>query len=342
MFSPEPLTPDRLEICLPLLKAYPFKPYAHYLGREEVASERLFVAQIEALLNGGAFGLWLPGPNGVRGAAIWSHLAWDSQQLGFKVGRLDYLIASGDYKEQYISKEALLKAVLANCANQDVRYLTARVNASDLSSIHLLERSGFIIVDGILTFAFMFLHGGEANPGEGKHVKSQPSGISRDIETNCEIRLSRPEDIEQIKAIAHSSYMHDRFHSDPLIPKEAADNLHAVWLENSCLGKAADAVIVAAKGDRVLGYVTCKIDRLTALYLGFTVGAIVLVATASDARRQGVAKRMTYGALNWFYDQGVSVVEIGTQLSNIAASRVYESCGFRLVNSSLTLRKWFG
>jgi ribosomal protein S18 acetylase RimI-like enzyme len=49
---------------------------------------------------------------------------------------------------------------------------------------------------------------------------------------------------------------------------------------------------------------------------------------------------ITRGALDWFRDQGVDIVEVGTQLSNIPASRLYESCGFRLVASSLSLRKW--
>jgi ribosomal protein S18 acetylase RimI-like enzyme len=53
-----------------------------------------------------------------------------------------------------------------------------------------------------------------------------------------------------------------------------------------------------------------------------------------------VAKALTYSALDWFRDQGVDIVEVGTQLRNIAASRLYESCGFRLVASSLSLRRW--
>jgi len=325
MQKPEPLNPEAFATCVPLLRAYPFKPYVHYSLRVgEEALQQFFLDRVEVSIRTSAnSALWIPGPEGAQGLAVWTRVEWDSQQLGFGAGRLDYLIASGDYQNQYATKEALLKAVLEACADQGIQHLTARVHASDLSSIHLLEQYGFITVDGILTFSLDIMDA---------HWPSPPAGL--------EIRLSRPEDIEQIKAIARSSYVYDRFHSDPCIPKAVADELHAVWVENSCLGKAADAVVVAAKNGRILGYVTCKIDRQTTQYLGLTIGTIVLVATVADARGRGVAKALTYGALNWFRDQGVDVVEVGTQLRNIPASRLYESCGFRLVASSLSLRRW--
>lgn len=325
MQNPEPLNPETFATCVPLLEAYPFKPYAHYGHRVgEKALQQLFLARVEASIKSNAHSaLRIPRPDGAQGLAGWTRLAWDSQQLGVGAGRLDYLIASGDYKDQYRAKEALLTGVLEACADQEIRHLTARLHASDLSGIHLLERRGFITVDGILTFSLNL---------QDAHWPSPPADL--------EIRLSRPEDIEQIKAIARSSYVYDRFHSDPHIPKAVADELHAVWLENSCLGMAADAVVVATENGRILGYVTCKIDRHTTQYLGLTIGTIVLVATAADARGQGVAKAVTYGALDWFRDQGVDIVEVGTQLRNIPASRLYEACGFRLVASSLSLRKW--
>ena len=325
MLNPEPLTPESFAACVPLLEGYPFKPYSHYIHRvRESALQQFFLARVKASIKGSVHSaFWIPGLNDASGLVTWTPLAWDSQQLGVGAGRLDYLIASGNYEDQYAIKEALLTAVLEACADQGIRYLTARFHASDLSSIHLLERHGFVAVDGILTFSLDIRDTRWPSPTE-----------------DLGIRLSQPEDIEQIKAIARSSYVYSRFHSDPRIPKAVADELHAVWLENSCLGKAADVVVVAAENGRILGFVTCKIVRQTTQHLGFTIGTIVLVATAADARGRGVAKATTYGALDWFREQGGDIVEVGTQLRNIPASRLYEACGFRLVTSSLSLRKW--
>lgn len=325
MTHPKLLTTEKFTNCVPLLKTYPFKPYGHYSHKiGEQTLEKLFLSRIEeSIKRKSSVSLYTILPSGDQGLIIFNRLAWDSQQLGFGVGQIEYLIASGDYEIQYAVKEALLTALLEACLQQDLHYFIARVNTSDLSSIHILERHGFITVDGILTFSLDLRN--ERWP----------------LNSSCyEIRLFQPQDIEQIKDIARSSYMYDRFHSDSLIPKAVADELHAVWLENSCLGKAADAVVVAVDKGRILGFATCKIDRQTTQHLGLTIGTIVLVATAADVRRQGIAKAVTYGALEWFRSQGVDIVEVGTQLRNIPASRLYESCGFQLIASSLSLRKW--
>ncbi len=338
MPHPEPLTPEAFADCLPLLEAYPFKPYAHYARQVgEAALRKLFLSRVKSTLTGDTHSaFWIRGPNSALGLVACTRLAWDSQQLGVD------LIASGGYKDQYRAKGALLMTVLEACADQGIRHLSARVNASDLSSIHLLEQHGFITVDGILTFSLELSPPRREDTKQTNKKAKNPLCLSAFVvpDKEFEVRISQPEDIEQIKAIARSSYVYDRFHFDPRIPKAVADELHAVWLENSCLGKAADAVFVATENCRILGFVTCKIDHQTTEYLGLTIGTIILVATATEARGQGVAKAITYRALDWFRDQGVEIVEVGTQLRNISASRLYEACGFRLVTSSLSLRKW--
>lgn len=324
MVTPEPLAVERFDACVPLLKAYPFKSYGHYARQAgDAAIEQLFLRQVRSSIEADGYSaLWVPGPNGALALTVWTQLAWDSEQLGYGAGRLNHLIALGDYQEQWELKEALLKAVLGDCTRQGIRHLSARINASDLTTIHLLEQYGFITVDGILTFSLDI---------RDAHFPTEFEGLK--------VRLSRPEDIEQIKDIARSSYDYDRFHSDPSIPKEVADNIYAVWMENACLGKAADAIIVAERDDRVLSYVACKVDHQAMGYLRRGIGIIVLVATAARTRGQGLARAATYGALNWFSEQEVKMVEVGTQLTNIPASRLYEACGFKLVASSLSLRK---
>lgn len=326
MLRPEPATPESLATCQSLLKGYPFKPYQHHAGAvDQSALQQLFTSRVAAhLVSESHNAFWVFGSGTAKGLAGWTHLAWDSEQLGVRAGRLDYLLALGDYDRQYHIKEALIERVLKDCVGHGIKHLAARVHASDLSSIHLLERRGFVTLDGILTFSM----------DVRRESRFSPAGAS------LSIRTVQREHVEQVKAIARASYVHDRFHSDPRIEKATADELYAVWLENSCLRDAADAVVVAVREGRVLAYVTCKVDPETTKQLGLTIGTIVLVATARDVRGKGVAKAATFGALDWFREQGVHIVEVGTQLRNIPASRLYESCGFRLVTTSLSLRKW--
>jgi GNAT superfamily N-acetyltransferase len=251
-----------------------------------------------------------------------SLLPWDTEHIGLNAARLDYLVATGNYDEQCVAKRALLSTVVHHCERQGIQHLSIRLDASDLSGLHVLESAGFITVDGILTFALEL-----------------PPLASYEPDGGLRVRLAGPADCEEVAAVASDAYVHDRFHADPEIARERSDALHAVWIRNSCLGTAADAVVVAEDGEGLLGFVTCRLQHDTESHLGSLVGTIVLVATAGRARRKGVAKATTRAALDWFYDQGVKVVEVGTQLRNIPAARLYQSLGFRLVGSGISLRK---
>jgi len=307
-----------------LLENRPQQPYAFYRGLlSEEALRRFSLRRAFELLERPEASSILRRRNGtVEGLACWSSLAWDTSQMGMAAGRLDLLLHRGQYAEARAGKAALLEELLEACRRQGVRHVTARVDAGDLSSLHALGAAGLEIIDGIQTFSLRLAQAPWAGPDNG-----------------LEVRAYRPSDLEQVLSIARTAYVHDRFHADPALTSETADALNEDWVRNCCLGTAADGVIVAAEGDRVLGYVTCKVDRRSAEELAMCFGSVVLVATAAPARGRGVARQATLGALEWFRSQGVDVVEVGTQLSNIPAARLYEGCGFRLAAVTLTLRK---
>jgi len=260
------------------------------------------------------------------GLVILNDLPWDSEQLGSPVARLDYFLAKGTYWEQFAVKMKLMEMVQEYRVEKDLRFLNARVSASDLSSLHVLEQNGFITVDGILTFV----------------IGLSDSIIMRsEFPHNINIRLATPADQDNAAELGRSTFIYDRFHSDPFIASDLADNLHAVWLANSISGTAADAVILAEDDGALLGFVTCKIQPRSKNTLGKLLGTIVLVGTAKEARGRGIARQMTSFALAWFEQQGVDIVEVGTQLRNIPAARLYQNCGFRLVNSSISLSKFY-
>jgi GNAT superfamily N-acetyltransferase len=253
----------------------------------------------------------------VSAIAAGSILDWDSRLFGFTAARLDRFTATGLRTAERL--QTVLSAFLDKCRERGVRHLIARVGAEELDAIHTLERNDFELLDGVQTFSL--------------RLESRPSDPS---DGDFTIRLSQPGDEEQVAAIARTAYVYDRFHADSMLSAEQADRVHEEWMRNSCRGLAADAVFVAASGDRVIGYVTCKIDRDT------QAGVIVLVATLKEFRGRGVARQTTQRALQWFWDHDVRMVEVGTQLRNVEAGRVYENAGFRLTNVSLTFRKDLG
>lgn len=247
------------------------------------------------------------------GRAIWRVLEWDSEQFGFPAARVDQLEAPGSYEEARETKSKLLEKVLEECRGEGIRHLIARVDAADLTATHALEEAGFELIDAIQTFSVEL-------SGRFQQI---PGGT----------RLLTPDDVPPVLEIGRTAFVHDRFHADSALGPGVADRVNEVWTRNCCLGTAADGVVIAEDGGRVASFVTCRLD------VGSRRGTIILVATADWARGRGAARRATVRSLHWFGTQGMATVEVGTQLRNIPAARLYESLGFRLAGASLTLRK---
>jgi RimJ/RimL family protein N-acetyltransferase len=247
------------------------------------------------------------------GVSTWRKLEWDSEQFGMPAARVELLEASGSYAEARGKKRELLASVLEQCRKAGIRHLSARVDTGDFSTIHALEEGGFELIDGIQTFLL---------PLDGNRA-SAPVGT----------RMFEPRDLPQVLEIGRTAFIFDRFHADHVLSPSVADQVNESWTRNCCLGIAADAVVVAEEGERIASYVTCGTNREARR------GIIILVATAEWARGRGAARRASSAALDWFASEGMESVEVGTQLRNIPAARLYESLGFRLTRTSFTFRK---
>jgi dTDP-4-amino-4,6-dideoxy-D-galactose acyltransferase len=260
------------------------------------------------------------GDAGDSGVACWRILDWDSQQFGMKAARIEHLEARGDYASALKAKLSMLDQMLGECRNASICHLSARVESGDLSAVHALEARGFQLLDGIQTFSLL--------------LSGEPAASN----TPFEIRLASAADLPDVLRIARTAYVFDRFHGDSALSTETADRIHEQWVRNSVEGRTADAVIVACQRSRPVAYVTCKVDWDTRGIPGAMVGTIVLVATDAAHRGKGAARAATLGALDWFRNHSVDIVEVGTQLRNIPAGRLYENLGFRLAGTSLTFR----
>lgn len=247
------------------------------------------------------------------GVAEWRILQWDSEQFSIPAARLDLLDASGSYAEARAQKRELLASVLDECRGAGIGHLSARVDTGDVTTIHALEEAGFELIDGILTFLLSL---------SGNHTAMPPG-----------TRLFDARDLPQVLEIGRTAFIVDRFHADPALSTAVADQVNENWTRNCCLGIAADAVVVAEEEKRVVSYVACRADPEAGH------GIIILVATAEWARGRGAARRASSAAIHWFATQGVDAIEVGTQLRNIPAARLYESLGFRMTRTSLTFRK---
>ncbi|HSJ53114.1 MAG TPA: GNAT family N-acetyltransferase [Anaerolineae bacterium] len=327
MVEIEPLSAACWERIANLLASHPYKPYMAYV-REfgEPAITNHFLEAVRGRLDAaGTSSLFASQSDGVAGFALWSVAPQESHAFGFQTARLEYLVARGGYAAQREIKRHLVAHVLERCLAGGIRHISLRVAAADAAAIHALEEQGFIMVDGLITYARRL----------GDEPVPSPS-------PSFQVRLATPADLPQIMDLARSAFSLDRLHIDPAVPKAAADEIHGIWLAGSCSPGSPDRVLVAVDAEGALGYSVYRIDRSTVRHLGEPLGVWVIAAAHERARGMGVAMSMCLVMLQWYKEQGIRIVEGGTQLANVASARLHESCGFHVASTSVSLSKWIG
>lgn len=183
-----------------------------------------------------------------------------------------------------------------------------RIATDDVSTLHQLGGLGFKVVDVNVTLV------------------REPAGTLFYFEDK-NIKMVEPEHYQILLEIA-AQFECSRFHLDPAVPREIADRVKQAWLGNYFNGSRGEGVIVALDQDRPVGFL--------AILNNFRADTkiIDLIAVASDMREKGTGRRLVkslVGTSPW------SNIRVGTQVSNIASIRLYESCGFRAVKSEYVL-----
>jgi dTDP-4-amino-4,6-dideoxy-D-galactose acyltransferase len=250
--------------------------------------------------NTGALGGWVP-------------LAWDSEVLGVSAGRCTSPVWWGE-GDVDTALAAVTGAAVRRADQSGIDLLVLRADARDATLPRLLAGEGFWLADSLVTLAIA-LGGAEGGDAEAEHA--------------------RAEDLPALRTIA-CAFRTGHFHADPRIGRERADGLYVRWVENSLAGRADAFLVVRGEAGEPLGFITC---RLGAGEAG-PHGVIELVAVDPRAQGQRVGRRLVAAALRWFAQAGAASVEVGTQIDNLAAVRLYQGAGFRCAAFSHTFHRW--
>lgn len=290
-------------------------------AQEPASAESAAAGRIAQALRRPAVRAWsAPARERLQGLALLQPLEWDSRVLGMAAARLDVLVR-GDADGRASIVDALLDAAILEARLLGARHVSIRVDAADDAVIQRLEAHGFINVDALMTF--------------GARVDEI---AAPDEAGDIAIRMASGADGAAVSDIAASAFRDGRFHADPSVPPERAEAVYRTWATACCDGSAADAVLLAIRDGRTAGFIACRIDREGAVHSAGRVGTISLVACSGAARGRGVGSALVRAAAGWFRSQQAATIEVGTQLRNVAAARLYERCGFRLVAGSLSFR----
>lgn len=238
------------------------------------------------------------------GLFSWQYQDFDSKILERNVAKINYIKAA----EKSNSCSKLIRELSKSLQENKIEYATYRLRASDFLMIHTLEQEGFRLVDGIMRL---------------EQVLTEP--LER---IGGAIRKALRKDVESLQYLASETFSETRFYNDPLIKKYQADKIYGEWIKNSVAGSVADMVFLWEEREGPVGFVTLR----------KTDGSIVLIAVSKNYQGRGIGEKLVKKALYQFMIWGLKKATVETQTTNIPALRLYQLCGYKIVDSYLTFR----
>lgn len=254
--------------------------------------------------------------SGISELVTLQHTPWDTDVLGRPSARLAYCIGNSTSHTEDLAR--LYGSVTDALSHQKIKYAVARVPAANWPRIHALEQSGFRLLDGIMTFCLP--------------LKSLSANFDQALEP------VRPGDVQEVAALAETTFTMSRFHNDELLSAQIAANVHKLWATNCCLKKVADEVFVARDAQGPVGFVTVRMQKAP-LDLKFKKTAVIdLIAVAPRGSGKGLGKKLVLQACYWAKEHGAELMDVQTQTHNLAAQALYQKSGFTLKSQSFTFR----
>jgi GNAT superfamily N-acetyltransferase len=197
---------------------------------------------------------------------------------------------------------------LAGLAQSPDAFFFAKIPTQDVSSVEGLGQFGFRVVDVNVTF-------------------DRPSSPSSNIDQIDSIKVvdATPVHHPAILDIAASAFVYSRFHLDPHVPNPVANTIKRAWIENYCLGKRGDSLLVALVDGRPAGFAAALASHVH----GKNMRVIDLIGVANEFQGRGIGKGLVASFIDR-YAGHCDGLRVGTQAANIPSMRLYEQSGFRI------------
>lgn len=251
------------------------------------------------------WGRW-PNPTGLL-----EPLDWDTRHFGLPIARI---------VEPNLSLETL-HSLLAAAREQGFALVYWFTDSEAQISGTVVQEFSGLLVDQRRTYA--------------ADLVTAPNLAAHRVSRIRKIQFVNASASEQLATLGVVAGEHSRFHVDPRIPSQKADELFRMWMHRSTKGEMADAVFVAfseVSESEILGTVTVREDN--------RVGHIGLIAVNRAAQGKGIGRALVAAAHEWMIGRGAQRAHVVTQTRNRAACRLYESCGYTATRVENVFHFW--
>ena len=264
----------------------------------------------------------------IVGIVVYTDLPWDTKVIGNKMGSLKYIILAPDSPQQQEIADQLLNQVIEWTVSRDVECLLCKTHSDDVSTVHALERKGFLLTDTLLDYVYNL----QKDP---LHSIPRPP-----LYPGCTIRLAATDDIGELMAMARAAFRDHigRFHSDERITQCQATRVYEEWMRASCQGYA-DWVLVAEIGGRIAGCSIWKRPSVIEQSLGISLGHYSIGAINPDYKVHGLFSTLTYAGMELF-DGIADYIEGPTHINNYPVQRGYTKLHWQICDARHSFHKW--
>lgn len=246
-------------------------------------------------------------------------LPWDSEHFGLKTCRLEAILldpAANNLVEQTTLLTFALPFWSRFLKSEGIKYALANIDTRNNILVAELARAGYLPIETRVIFW------------------RDLSGL--DSSKRYSVRLAESKDLESLEeASAQNVNPLDRFHADPLLPKEKVDELMRLWVRNSITGGFADGAIVPDM-EPADAFCTFKLHKKQWALWGVKAAQPILAAVSPNRRGWYVKLMSEVG--HYLREAGAEKAFMATQLGNSAVIRSWNSLGYVLGGGEITMR----
>ena len=213
-----------------------------------------------------------------------------------------------------------LPEVMSFCRANKVVLLVARCLASEFGAVHAMEREGFLLMDTLIYYSRDLVD-----------APRQPRG------GNIRIRPMRAGEERIVRNIAAESFRGylGHYHADERIDRSKCDEAYESWAYRSCVSRdIVDEVLVAELNGSVAAFATFRINSPEEV-------EGLLSGVSPSARGRGIHGSLLTAGMVWCLSKGATRMVFSTQITNIAAQKIWVRLGAEPSHAYYTFHKWF-
>ena len=227
--------------------------------------------------------------------------------LSSQIGRPCFTIKGINESSSELAELGAEFSALVQKHSQEGIFAYTKIPTKKTYHIAPLQEMGFILVDTNVQFK-----------------RELGNTLNEGIEYSAfKVRWAKDADRAVLNEIAEKSFAFSRFHLDPTISNQTANNIKRSWVNNFFKGERGDRMVVGEIDGKPAGFIQI-LEREDHFIID-------LIAVDNRYQKRGVAGRMMEFSFKHYKDLAYCLV--GTQISNIPSINLYLKYGFKFHNS---------